>query len=736
MTSILIDRTDGLSSAAAIKGPCKVATTANITLYGEQTIDGVAVVTGDRVLVKDQTAGYENGIYVVDTGQWRRSKDFNRTNDVVKGTMVFVNSGTVSAETMWAVTSDNPVVVGTDTITFSNDVLIPPDDSVGPDELQAPAIIRDYLDTAPYVETRTALKALDTTKDTVALFDGSQWDWDATIPIATHQADTQEGIYVAPSAVADGAWVRRFNGPAFVTWFGAAGDGTANDATAIQAAVTWWGGGDNRHLVFDEGKRFLMNSGVSIDCQSLISPGSIVMHGSVKSAANVAALFTFTNVRGGRFGLKVYGGGQTADYTQADPAGKNEAFRFVNAYGSTFEYVEGMEYAGRVLRITSDTPGTGGFRSQWFDIKKIYCNSSAAISAAEATRLANGVGQAFYVDTGLGAFGTIEKIFTLWELYGPIFDDTTDVTIMDIESLWRGNTGMKLRGVISFWGRLLNIGSELSGWTGDLLKIENSAVSGACQNINIDSCFAIGGYNGVVVENLGSLAGQGLNIRSLITRLNTNRALLMSGCSEFDIGLHASYADVVAIELSGTNDNGKINCQINASKRQSIIVHSATSNVYFTGSAQNGNTDVAAATSLIDVNTTNAIFFNEFYASSANVDYLIDIVASNTTRIRNGRLIASGSAAIFNNDPNRAHGNVGLLTESSGIATVASGTASIVVNHGLIKAPQWVGLTSRTSTSVDLYVTNITATQFTINVSAAVGSDTPVLWDAKVNYSG
>ena len=69
MTSIMIDRTDGLSSAAAIKGPCHVATTTNISLYGLQTIDGVSVVSGDRVLVKDQTAAYENGIYICDTGQ-------------------------------------------------------------------------------------------------------------------------------------------------------------------------------------------------------------------------------------------------------------------------------------------------------------------------------------------------------------------------------------------------------------------------------------------------------------------------------------------------------------------------------------------------------------------------------------------------------------------------------------------------------------------------------------------
>lgn len=117
MTSILIDRLDGLSSAAAIKGPCKVATTTNITLSGLQTIDGVSVVANDRVLVKSQTTGSQNGIYVADTGPWRRAKDFSRTKDVVTGTQVLVTHGT-NANSMYAVATANPIVIGTTAIVF------------------------------------------------------------------------------------------------------------------------------------------------------------------------------------------------------------------------------------------------------------------------------------------------------------------------------------------------------------------------------------------------------------------------------------------------------------------------------------------------------------------------------------------------------------------------------------------------------------------------------------------
>lgn len=122
MVSTAVDRNDGLSSSTAVKGPCRVATTANITLSGEQTINGIAVVTDDRVLVKDQTIASQNGIYVADTGPWRRAKDFEGNRDVREGTRVWVTDGT-GAPTEYAVTTANPIVIGTTSITFAQSYL-------------------------------------------------------------------------------------------------------------------------------------------------------------------------------------------------------------------------------------------------------------------------------------------------------------------------------------------------------------------------------------------------------------------------------------------------------------------------------------------------------------------------------------------------------------------------------------------------------------------------------------
>lgn len=110
------DRTTGLVGNAAFKVPCRVATTADITLSGLQTIDGVTVVADDRVLVKDQVTGSENGVWVVDTGAWARAPDFDGANDVVAGTIVPVYSGAGTYAT-YALVTDN-VTIGTTAMTF------------------------------------------------------------------------------------------------------------------------------------------------------------------------------------------------------------------------------------------------------------------------------------------------------------------------------------------------------------------------------------------------------------------------------------------------------------------------------------------------------------------------------------------------------------------------------------------------------------------------------------------
>lgn len=114
-----LDRLNGVNDGVAIKAPVRCATTGPITLSGLQTIDGVSVVGGDRVLVKDQSDNTLNGIYDVSTGTWTRSIDCDGNRDLVRGTSVNITDGTTQAGTQWSVSGTNPITIGSSAITFT-----------------------------------------------------------------------------------------------------------------------------------------------------------------------------------------------------------------------------------------------------------------------------------------------------------------------------------------------------------------------------------------------------------------------------------------------------------------------------------------------------------------------------------------------------------------------------------------------------------------------------------------
>jgi len=113
------DRRNGITGNLGIKAPCRCATTANITLSGLQTIDGITVVANDRVLVKDQTDTTQNGVYNASSSTWQRALDFDGVNDVVSGTLVVINSGTTNANTVWKLNATNPISFDTTELTFT-----------------------------------------------------------------------------------------------------------------------------------------------------------------------------------------------------------------------------------------------------------------------------------------------------------------------------------------------------------------------------------------------------------------------------------------------------------------------------------------------------------------------------------------------------------------------------------------------------------------------------------------
>ena len=109
---------DAVAEGLDVKGSVAAATTGNITLSGGQTIDGVAVAAGDRVLVKDQTDPAENGIYVVAAGAWVRSDDAD-TWDKLISAFVFVEDGTNFLDAGFVSTVNAGGTLGTTAVTWT-----------------------------------------------------------------------------------------------------------------------------------------------------------------------------------------------------------------------------------------------------------------------------------------------------------------------------------------------------------------------------------------------------------------------------------------------------------------------------------------------------------------------------------------------------------------------------------------------------------------------------------------
>ncbi|HZM84325.1 MAG TPA: glycosyl hydrolase family 28-related protein [Candidatus Limnocylindrales bacterium] len=188
------------------KDAVRLATTGNVDLALPQTsIDGVIVVTGDRILVKDQTQATQNGIYVSASGSLARSNDTLEFEDAVR-----VSAGTANAHTQWVLTTQGAITVGTTALTFANHT-----DSVA-------------ADIARSGENNGAI-------DRVRGLRG--------VPIAGSDGALSM-IGAVPTYNAVGAASYKLKKPSPPGWFdvtdyGAVGDGAADCTSAIQALINF-----------------------------------------------------------------------------------------------------------------------------------------------------------------------------------------------------------------------------------------------------------------------------------------------------------------------------------------------------------------------------------------------------------------------------------------------------------------------------------------------------------------
>lgn len=111
---------DAVATGLDVKNSVRAIALSPVTLSGPQTVDGVALIAGDRVLVAGQAAGETNGIYVVQAGAWVRSEDADNSpnGEVTTGMFTFVEEGGTNAGSGFVLTTVMPITLGTTPLEF------------------------------------------------------------------------------------------------------------------------------------------------------------------------------------------------------------------------------------------------------------------------------------------------------------------------------------------------------------------------------------------------------------------------------------------------------------------------------------------------------------------------------------------------------------------------------------------------------------------------------------------
>ena len=108
---------DSVAQGLSPKAACVAATVSNITLSGAQTIDGISITAGMRVLVKNQTLDQNNGIYQCNSGAWTRTPDADTWAELISA-FTFIQEGTTQADSGWVCTVNAGGTLGTTPVTW------------------------------------------------------------------------------------------------------------------------------------------------------------------------------------------------------------------------------------------------------------------------------------------------------------------------------------------------------------------------------------------------------------------------------------------------------------------------------------------------------------------------------------------------------------------------------------------------------------------------------------------
>lgn len=312
--SLAIDRLGTPLGPTGFRAMARVATTGNITLSGYQTIDGVLIDERENVLVKNQTNPAENGLYTARSGNWVRAPILAADEQWQGPILIGVEVGTVSRSKIYGFYPTGSIDLGSTPINF-----VVQEFAQDPDTNSIPSV------------SVAELKALDTNTKKVAnlnvagregLFSWREGNYATQVAL-----DTREGIYIKANAVAAGvgAWVRDHRVPSNPMWFGAVGNGIADDRAALLAWILMGG-----EAIWPNGS-YRITAGIDITNFSSLTPRNV----RVVADFDEGTAITVAGGSGAIIERKTFGGPDgviRVVWANRDWTKFRRAFNFTNVY--------------------------------------------------------------------------------------------------------------------------------------------------------------------------------------------------------------------------------------------------------------------------------------------------------------------------------------------------------------------------------------------------------------------
>ncbi|TGQ69860.1 hypothetical protein EN829_013190 [Mesorhizobium sp. M00.F.Ca.ET.186.01.1.1] len=677
--------------------PCRVATSANIDVDagGLLVIDGVQTEVGDRILVKNQTDGSENGIYTVSAGQWYRAADARASRTMQKGTTVQVQEGSVNADKEFIFDTLNPVIGDhpVDIIDYVQKLASRVIATFGATWAAALAVTTYaeawiVLKLNGSLSTRALIKALVPQAGmSVLLTEANRvgnFVWTPGVFSAHVAADPLEGRYLKADSIAaaSGAWVRDEDpSTIFARRFGTAGDGMALDHLPIQAAVNLGKFLGSGAVVISSG-----DFKTTVAITSLASKLKIIGHGTatrIKPATVGQDCFVFgdgTNLlqHAGVSNLEI------APTAQIEAAVRAKYFFWFEAdrikvsgshnVGFEIEKGPGGSYLSFLRDCFTDQSanygasygrfGTGSLLGAYLYNTHLNGAHVAGLFVASMSGMVWAGGEALGCERAIVLSPDVGQQVRAC-LFSSLFLDTPHSEVVRLE--------------------LLSTGRRISTISFNNLSMNSSVTAGGL--------FIIG------------LAAD----PTLVDQIRINACEVTLNCTH---GLYATYCTDIDIDCSHFISNGQ------PGVGDGMFFDTGVTHVRVNGGSSNGGGGLSSSQLWGIVN-----------ASAGNTGVVITgmNVAGNVT----GGISDAAAGTIVRDCP-------GAKTFNKGIAQMLIATSSVIVTHGLAFTPavQDITITNMNDPGASgaqrLWVSATTATNFTVSTNAALASGHFFGWTAGV----